>query len=232
MENASKALLIAGTILISLLVIGALVFVYRDITSAKRADEETLKTQQLEEFNKQFTSYERNLTGSELLSLVNKMADYNKGQAEKKGYSEMNIIFTVTKDIACKNFLSNGQYDLESKVMKGTCDLTEVSKKINNIVVKYKGDANLQKYASKLNETWDDWSKIRTDGKTGKEKFKEDIKAIGLDDSVAESEAQIKDIQNYADYIEFKRKTFEHKNTDYDKKNGRVIKMTFKEKEE
>ena len=36
MENASKALMMAGTVLIALMVISALVFMYRDLTSEKR----------------------------------------------------------------------------------------------------------------------------------------------------------------------------------------------------
>lgn len=230
MENASKALLMAGTILISLLVIGALVFVYRDITSAKRADEEALKTQQLEEFNKQFTSYERNLTGSELLSLVNKMADYNKGQAEKKGYSKMNIEFKFTsRDLIYNKFLNKGvQYslDLNSKTKEGW-ELTAVSKEIDDIVKKYNGDSNLQKYASKLSDNVDNNGNWTTNGKS---KFKNDIEAVGLDSSVADDPNKINEIKTYAAYIEFKRKTFVHKGTKYDENNGRVVKMTFEGK--
>ena len=43
MENASKALLMAGTILISVMVISALVFDYRALTSVKSQESENQK---------------------------------------------------------------------------------------------------------------------------------------------------------------------------------------------
>ena len=52
MENAAKALTIAGTILISVLVISAVVFMYRDLTSVKRQDAENQKVQEITDFNK------------------------------------------------------------------------------------------------------------------------------------------------------------------------------------
>lgn len=60
MENAAKALTIAGTILISVLVISAVVFMYRDLTSVKRQDAENQKVQEITDFNKSFESFDKN----------------------------------------------------------------------------------------------------------------------------------------------------------------------------
>ena len=71
MENASKALIMAGGIFIALLVITLLVFFYNNIVTVQNADEEAEIIEQAAEFNKQYDVYNRNnLYGSEILSLA------------------------------------------------------------------------------------------------------------------------------------------------------------------
>ena len=78
MENASKALIMAGGILIALLVIGALVLMFNQLSYYQRTETDSEKTQQLADFNKEYLKYTYDdIKGYELISLVNKVIDYN-----------------------------------------------------------------------------------------------------------------------------------------------------------
>lgn len=109
MENASKALIMAGGVLISLLVISLLVFFFNSIRSWQGTGMAVEQEERDAEFNKQYEVYERDLYGSELLSLAQKIADYNKRESDSKGYQKIEIrvklidnpegtIFTKGKD--------------------------------------------------------------------------------------------------------------------------------------
>lgn len=103
MENASKALIMAGGVLISLLVIGLLVFFYNNIQGWQQTDQGVDEIQQAVEFNKQYDVYDREVYGSELLSIANKVNDYNKREANSKGYKELELQVIIRKNIGGNN---------------------------------------------------------------------------------------------------------------------------------
>lgn len=86
MENASKALIIAGAILISILIIGLSVYIYNNASSTiKRAN---LGSQEAQAQNKQFEEYFRkNVSASEVKDLVSLVRSNNitstQGQEDK-----------------------------------------------------------------------------------------------------------------------------------------------------
>lgn len=83
MENASKALLMAGSILIALMVIGVLVLMFNNLSYYKRSSDENIKQAQIIEFNNQFETFNRpEVRGTELYSLLNKVVDYNRRKSE------------------------------------------------------------------------------------------------------------------------------------------------------
>ncbi len=95
MENASKALIIAGSVLLSLLVIAALVFIFNGIGDITNAKDEAKQIEQITAFNKQFESYNKGLLrGAEVYSVINKIRDNNKMYAEKD--SSMYIAWKLT----------------------------------------------------------------------------------------------------------------------------------------
>ena len=79
MENASKALLMAGGILIALLVIGALILMFNQVGSYEKAQDARKKSSQIADFNKDFERYldDKGITGADVISLINKVLDYN-----------------------------------------------------------------------------------------------------------------------------------------------------------
>lgn len=73
MENASKALLIAGAILLCILIIAIGMFIYNSAQSTITDSLTSLSTQEVEAFNNQFTSYEGIQTGSNIRALTGRL---------------------------------------------------------------------------------------------------------------------------------------------------------------
>ena len=73
MENASKALLIAGAILISILIIAIGMYIYSSSQGSIDSAMSSMDTQEIEAFNKDWTNYEGRKTGSQVKSLINKL---------------------------------------------------------------------------------------------------------------------------------------------------------------
>lgn len=192
MENASKALIMAGSILLALLVIGALIFMFREVGSNRQSDQEEVKQAQINEFNKSYLSYEKTLYGSELLSLVNKMEDYNKKEnQENNGYTPMEITITIKQ--ATGSLFKAGNYNINSI-------LTPIEKvRVIQAKTKYKGDKTLQELASVETAT-------NGAGTEERKKFNELCTKLGLDPN---DTSVLTDIRNYGEYVEFKRKKFE-----------------------
>ncbi len=88
MENASKALIMAGSVLLSLLVIGALIFMFNSLSGLKTEEADSDEVLKLAEYNKKIETYNRDLYGSELISLANLIDDYNKRETNE-GYKKI-----------------------------------------------------------------------------------------------------------------------------------------------
>ena len=74
MENATKALEMAASVLIGMLIIGMLVFGYTQISDLKQTEENAKQLEQSNNFNQQFEVYDKEgVYGSELLSLANRV---------------------------------------------------------------------------------------------------------------------------------------------------------------
>lgn len=83
MENASKALIMAGSVLIALVIIGALVLMFNSLSNYQETDTQSTREQQVVDFNNQYETYNRkDVRGSDLYSLFNKVIDYNRRKSE------------------------------------------------------------------------------------------------------------------------------------------------------
>ena len=89
MENASKALIMAGGVLIAIMIISLAVYLFTDFgtTSAEINRENTER--QLTQFNTQFTTYlgRNNITVYELISVVNLAKENNSEYASVNNYA-------------------------------------------------------------------------------------------------------------------------------------------------
>lgn len=104
MENASKALIMAGGVLTALLVISLLVYARQSLKEYGEAKEQTETLSQTSEFNQSFDAYNREgVYGSELLSLANLVDSYNKENEKTADYTPLSMSVTFKNDIAADN---------------------------------------------------------------------------------------------------------------------------------
>lgn len=92
MENASKALLIAGGVLIAILIVSVLVVTLNIVNSNQRTREKALATEQLAEFNQKYEAYNKKaLRGTDIITLM-KMAIENNNKMEVADVGEQYFI--------------------------------------------------------------------------------------------------------------------------------------------
>ena len=205
MENASKALMFAGIILITLMVISAVVFMYRDLTSVKRQESENQKVEEIAEFNKSFESYEKDLKGAQIFSLANKITDYNNKYAGKDGYKE--ITLTVHTD--------RGNKDAQN--------YTELQASVDQMInEKYKSSKYLEAlYEVRNNENSTD-EKTRTQVEQTKKELK---KELGDKYNAAYQNVR-NDWNEYSKYKDLKNRIYKSDGITY-YSNGRIESMTY-----
>lgn len=76
MENASKALIIAGAILLAILIIGLGVFIYKQASNAMKGV--NLSQNEIQNFNEPFLQYAgENVTGTNVMALCDKVKTHN-----------------------------------------------------------------------------------------------------------------------------------------------------------
>lgn len=97
MENASKAIIMAGGILIAIIIMSLLVMLFSQIGSVYGEEGNSKAVEQLEEYNRKFALYERSLYGSELLSLANLVEEYEKSLIDGDIITTSNSITVTVK---------------------------------------------------------------------------------------------------------------------------------------
>lgn len=214
MENASKALLMAGGILIALLIVGALVLMFNQLSAYQKSNSDNLKTSQLVEFNNQFLNFtlDEEIYGYDLISLLNKVTNYNEAEpvANSVEYKEITLKIKLGKDFAEKygvNKTAKAFTEEKYEIIKSD---GKFSKTINKFIVMEKNYT--LSGMSKLSTYYD---AIYVDNtKTIKE-------VLGKDVIIYK-----KDVEQYREYSEFKKAKFKNTNIEY-YKNGQVKAISF-----
>lgn len=117
MENASRALVIAGGVLLSLIIIGVVMFAYRGITSLQKEKDISLSNEQVSKINEQIEKYTKKsvIYGSEVLSICNAIEDYSRKYPESEGYqmitAKIKIKAADGKDNGIKECFEEDEYD-------------------------------------------------------------------------------------------------------------------------
>lgn len=104
MENASKALIIAGAILLAIVIISLGLIVVNNVRST--ADNTNLSEQEIQSFNAKFIAYEGSgVTGSRVNTLIQQVISTNQATADKGGSEFIFIKFpSVTLESATDEF--------------------------------------------------------------------------------------------------------------------------------
>lgn len=230
MENASKALIMAGSVLLALIIIGAFMLMLTNLTDYQEKTDTAIEQQQIVEFNNQFSTYDRtNLRGNDMLSLMNRIIDYNtRKTVEGIGFQKMKI---TIKGID-KKILEAIRYDTTGPnllIKKNTYtqdNLSEIVAKPQELESKYQ-----KKYIIQLVNNISKYMDIYNSGVSITEKIKKIDEQKWLPKTVT-SYGSIDSVKNdiliYYEYLQFKRTYFDSTGeTKYDKNTGRIIEMNF-----
>ena len=119
MDNASKALLMAGSVLLSIMIITLAMYLFANFHQATSQIEGNVEESQVMQFNNQFTKYESNnqVTIYEVLSMANLATQNNKQyQYEKQLAEGENSYIAVFLD--GKGYIEGGSSDLEKDIQE------------------------------------------------------------------------------------------------------------------
>lgn len=112
MENASKALIIAGSIFLAIALITFAVYTYQSLHNMANAQDEKNAQEQLVAFNKKYEAYNKSIMyGTDVITVVN-MAD------EDNQRYNMDIKIYVAGTAETKNSLKSKYSDVKSKIYK------------------------------------------------------------------------------------------------------------------
>ncbi len=236
MENASKALLIAGGILISIIVISVFILGMRGIADFQDSRQNAEVEQQTIEFNNLYESFNRsNIRGNDIISLMNRIVDYNKRQKEN-GYTEMQVSFHIPDDIRQKLAFdgTNRLITTDNYTQENIDDIvgapTSITGDISGGKIRDLENYYGQKYCNQLASEISNIQELAENGATSDEvdeyfatnyKFPKPAHEYGTIDDIYD------DAKLYYEYVQFKRTYFKCTGTDYDDNTGRLTKMNF-----
>ena len=212
MENASKALTIAGGVLIAVMLAVLVYYVFTQWGESQKMKQEDVDTVKIEEFNKSYLSYEKVLYGSELLGLVNKMSDYNiSDDVRYNSYGTMDLKVEI-------KLLSGSTDNLFNRT--GTYSLSTVKRTIDDVM-----RDTVEKYKGKVSDS--QWEFLAKSSNNSEQSFDDLCHELNISSSVNRRELQ-ESAKEYYKYVQFKRMKFKHKETTFFD-TGRVKNMSFVE---
>lgn len=87
MENASKALMIAGGVLIAIIILAMFLMMFNRIASIEEEQEQKNKMEQLAAFNSEFEAFNKKVMyGTDVITLINKVAENNRKYSNNQTY--------------------------------------------------------------------------------------------------------------------------------------------------
>lgn len=244
MENATKALVMAGSILIALLIIGALLLMFNNLSSYQNTNQQNIKDTQIVEFNNQFTTYIRNdVRGNELYSLLNSVIDYNRRKtiegdqgAIQIGYQPMEVKFSLqSPDGKDRKDLSIDYNNRIFKTNNYTVNKSDntFERNIKNII---DGEVIDSTYTEAvLNSLTTGITKIFLPNTATEEAKKIATNAFNNITGLSVSYRELKEgtsirerVYKYYEYVQFKRAHFDCVDSKYDNSTGRILYLEFK----
>lgn len=232
MENISKALLIAAGMLILIMILSLLVIGYQQISAYYSRQHDATMVEQTIEFNKRFENYNRNdIRGNELISLMNRVIDYNATQVYEEETKFKRLILSI--NVGEQDILDQFKYDasLEGKITseidnrsndRDLIKITGVELNSKSIIGNNVTTTQLQRLSANIHYIMDDNNEEVRD-----EKIRSILTQIKKEDTY-----NINNIKNataqYYEYTQFKRACFNCTGVEYDPDTGRVVRMTFK----
>ena len=91
MENASKALIIAGAILLSIAIIGVGMYVFQNVQETIQ-DGADISADQIRTYNQEFTMYDGRQSGSQVRQLLDRVSNHNRTQGQDDPSRVINVV--------------------------------------------------------------------------------------------------------------------------------------------
>lgn len=257
MENATKALLISAGVLFGIIVLTAVIFGFTQISNYYKNKEEMVLSEQIIKFNKQYTTYIKDdVRGTDILSLVNRIVDYNKREADVDGIKFERIKIEIKFDGRISEFKYTPPKgykgkndtiinDLDNK--NNDNELLRISNKVkeikSNTGVEF-SEEQLQRCTAEISNIFapDDFKSSEIGSPNydlAVQKRNSVVSSIigkNYDDLFNNDDGQKKEnafkqaILEYYQYQRFKRAHFdcETSKVEYNKGTGRIVKLVFK----
>ena len=253
MENASKALIMAGGMLLAILIISLLVYAWSLFSKYQASKDSLADIEDTAKFNEQFANYDRDdVQGYELLSLVNKVIDYNNRKTNAEGakstekYTPMAIVINMSDDRKMLAKEEENKLFTSATYMQSNTTNTfgAILSEMNNIESGYGGADAATKIAKSFDSIFLSDGQIDSEINKGRN-YNDIIKEAGkifnsyyrtgnvkYDTSFRYSNEYIKHRNNflkYYEYVQFKKAKFQSQSNmiKYDEVTGRIISMTF-----
>lgn len=252
MENATKALLIAGGVFFGLMILTISIFTYTQIVNYYRSQEDIKRTEQVIKFNSQYDTYVRkDVRGNDILSLINKIVDYNRREADVEGIRFERMVIEINLAGKKSEFKYPRKYDVNNKDIimdfNNTNSDNDLSK-ISNIMQTIRAntgvgytESQLQRLATEISNIFapDDFSNSDINSNSPswisacnkRNTVVKNIIGKEYDQLSASEKTKLREATlEYYQYQRFKRAHFdcETKKVVYNKQTGRIIKLVFK----
>ena len=142
MENASKALIIAGAILLAILLITLGIYIFQQAQST--VNNSGMSQAEIQSFNSQFTKYEGKIKGSAVKSLVQEV-NVNNSQDESQEHQ-----ITIVKATEGSNTSFPTATTSSDKVKQYTTDQVVNTKTYTVKILEYGGNGRITKILIQL----------------------------------------------------------------------------------
>lgn len=146
MENASKALIIAGAILLSILIIAIGIYIFNQANTTITSSMSSMSTQEKDAFNNEFTTYQGQQKGSNVKALLSKVASNLGTFKEEK--DKIPVVILMTKGDAATQLENSGSNYFETLNYADTENAskytTQISKLRNKIKDKHTYSVNMR----------------------------------------------------------------------------------------
>ena len=246
MENATKALLIGAGMLFAVVVVSMVLYTYNQITTYYNSKQDEQERKQQSEFNIEFSAYDREITGFELVSLINKIINYNRQNAFETGstysyenadknWTPMYIEFTLTSPDLIDGTRLHPQLFTEttynSRHQSTENELYRIIQDMNALENRYGAGVMSKLAATDVDNldvylTQQEMADKEANGisiKTIKEILGKDIPNPVEGQNIPYKD----DVIRYEQYINFKRADFDCRGRDYDPNTSRLINLIY-----
>lgn len=101
MENASKALIMAGSVLIALIIIALLYSFITTLSTMQEEEDLLLLAEQIEKFNREYEAFQKNLLrGTDVITVINKAISNNKKYDDQEAVYDIDVKFKLKTAIS------------------------------------------------------------------------------------------------------------------------------------